>query len=332
MYHFIKSVFLVTCMAITVVLCVAAPVSTAQAASDYPAKPVKIVVAYPPGGQNDVAARIVGKSLTTHLNQPVVVENKAGAGGIIGAQFVASSAADGYTLFLVAINHAILTTLKPNTQYKLEKDFVPVGMVAAFPIILVIDPSLPFKSVQDLIAYAKANPNKLTFGSSGPGGGTHLAAELFCSMTGIKMRHVPYKGSAPAMIDLLGGHIQMMFADSTSALQHMKDGKLRALGISSQQRSSLVPELPTIAEAGVPGYESNSWVGIIAPAGTPAAIVTKVNADLVKSLNDPAVKSQLLAIGGEPRPGKPEQFGNFIHAEIAKWAKIIKEVNLPLME
>jgi tripartite-type tricarboxylate transporter receptor subunit TctC len=332
MVHSIKSVFPGACLAIAVVLCVAALVTPARAATDYPAKAVKIIVAYPPGGQNDVAARIVGKSLATHLNQPVVVENKAGAGGIIAAQFVASSAADGYTLFLVAINHAILTTLKPNTQYKLEKDFVPVGMVAAFPIILVIDPSLPFKSIQELVAHAKANPNKLTFGSSGQGGGTHLAAELFCSMTGIKMRHVPYKGSAPAMIDLLGGHIQMMFADSTSALQHMKSGKLRALGISSQQRSPLVPELPTIAEAGVPGYESNSWVGILAPAGTPAAIVTRANADLVKSLNDPEVKSQLLAIGGEPRPGKPEQFGNFIHAEIAKWAKIIKEINLPLME
>lgn len=327
MHHLYRSV----CMAITVV-CLVAGVSTAQAAEAYPTKPVKIVVAYPPGGQNDVAARIVGKSLATHLNQSVVIENKAGAGGIIGAQAVASSPADGYTFFLVAINHAILTTLKPNTQYKLEKSFTPVGMVAAFPIILVINPSLPFKSVQDLITYAKANPNKLTFGSSGPGGGTHLAAELFCSMTGIKMRHVPYKGSAPAMIDLLGGHIHMMFADSPSALQHMKDGSLRALGISSQQRSSLVPDLPTIAEAGVPGYESNSWVGILAPAGTPASVVTRVNADLTKSLNDPSVRAQLLAIGGEPRPGKPEQFGGFIHGEIEKWARIIKEVNIPLME
>ena len=250
--------------------------------------------------------------------QPVVIENKAGAGGIIGAQFVASSAADGYTLFLVAINHAILTTLKPNTQYKLEKDFVPVGRVAAFPIILVIDPSLPFKSVQDLIAYAKANPkNKLTFGSSGPGGGTDLAAELFCRrMTGIKVADVRTKAGS--------GNDRLSAADIKRrcrfnlGLAHMKDGKLRALGISSQQRSSLVPDMPTIAEAGVSGYESNSWVGIIAPAATPAAIVTKVNADLVKSLNDPAVKSQLLAIGGEPRLGKPEQFGIFIHAEILK--------------
>ncbi|MHB8773071.1 MAG: Bug family tripartite tricarboxylate transporter substrate binding protein [Syntrophales bacterium] len=332
MNYFSKSVFMGICLAITGMFCMAVSVSPAQAASAYPTKPVKIVVAYPPGGQNDIAARIVAKALSTNLDQQVIVENKAGAGGIIGAQYVASSAADGYTFFLVAINHAILTTLKPNTQYKLEKDFVPVGMIAAFPIILVIDSKLPFKSVKDLVAYAKANPNKLTFGSSGPGGGVHLAAELFCSMTGIKMRHVPYKGSAPAMIDLLGGHIQMMFADSTSALQHMKDGKLRALGISSQQRSSLVPDLPTIAEAGVPGYESNSWVGILAPKGTPESIITKVNADIVKSLNDPAVKAQLLAIGGEPRPGKPEQFGGFIHTEIVKWEKIIKEINLPIME
>jgi len=332
MQRSVKSVFMVTCMFLAAVLLVGVQPGAALAADPYPDRPVKIVVAYPPGGQNDVAARIVGKSLSTQLKQPVVVENKPGAGGIIAAQFVASSEPDGYTLFLVAINHAILTTLKPNTQYKLEKDFAPVGMVAAFPIILVVNPSLPVKSVKDLIAYAKANPGKLTFGSSGPGGGVHLAGELFCSMAGVKMRHVPYKGSAPAMIDLLGGHIDMMFADSTSALQHMKEGKLRALGISSQQRSPLVPDLPTIAEAGVPGYESNSWVGILVPAGTPAAIVTRLNADLNKSLNDPEVKAQLFGIGGEPRPGTPEQFGKFIHAEIAKWEKIIKEVNLPIME
>lgn len=304
-----------------------------SAASDsYPAKPVTVVVAYPPGGQNDVAARIVTQPLAAYLNQPVIVENRAGAGGIIGAQMAAKSAPDGYTFLLAAINHSILTTLKPNMSYDLEKDFVPVGMVAAFPIILVTNLSLPFKSVQELIAYAKANPNKLSYGSSGSGGGTHLAAELFCSMTGIKMLHVPYKGSAPAMTDLLGGHIQLMFADSPSALPQIKKGKLRALGISARQRSVLMPELPTIAEAGVPGYESNSWVGIVAPAGTPAPIIAKVNADLVKSLNDPTVKTKLLEVGGEPMPGNPEQFGKFIHSETVKWAKIIKEANIPLLD
>jgi tripartite-type tricarboxylate transporter receptor subunit TctC len=301
-------------------------------ANTYPAKPVSVVVAYPPGGQNDVAARVVSQSLATFLNQPVIVENRAGAGGIIGAQQVARSAPDGYTFLLAAINHSILTTLKPNMPYDLERDFVPVGMVAAFPIILVTNPSAPFNTVQELIAYAKANPNKLTYGSSGPGGGTHLAAELFCSMAGVKMMHVPYKGSAPAMTDLLGGHVQLMFADSPTAMPHIKKGKLRALGISSRQRSALMPELPTIAEAGVPGYESNSWVGLVAPAGTPGAIVSKVNAELVKSLNEPAVKTKLLEVGGEPMPGKPDQFGKFIRAETAKWAKIIKEANIPMLE
>lgn len=302
------------------------------AADTYPAKIVTVVVAYPPGGQNDIAARLVTQPLSAFWSQPVVVENRAGAGGIIGAQSVAKSAPDGYTFLLAAINHSILTTLKPNLAYDLEKDFVPVGMVAAFPIILVINPSLPFKSVQDLIAYAKSNPNKLNYGSSGSGGGTHLAAELFCSMTGIKMLHVPYKGSAPAMADLLGGHINLMFADSPTALPQIRKDKLRALGISARQRSILMPDLPTIAESGVPGYESNSWVGIVAPAGTPAPVVAKVNADLVKVLNDQAVKAKLIEIGGEPSPGTPEQFGKFIHSETVKWARIIKEANIPLLD
>ena len=298
----------------------------------YPDKPVTIIVAYPPGGQNDVAARIAAQGLTSHFNQSVIVENRAGASGIIGAQVAAKSAADGYTFLLVAINHSILTALKPNMPYNLEKDFAPVGMVAAFPIILVTNPSLPFSSVMDLITYAKANPNKLTYGSSGAGGGTHLAAELFCNLTGVKMLHVPYKGSAPAITDLLGGHVQLMFADSPSALPHIKTGKLRALGISSRARSPVVPDLPTIDEAGVRGYEANSWVGLAAPAGTPAAIINKVSADLAHSLNDPALKARLLAIGGEPMPGSAQQFGAFIQTENAKWAKIAKEGNMPPLE
>jgi tripartite-type tricarboxylate transporter receptor subunit TctC len=302
------------------------------AADIYPGKAITLIVAYPPGGQNDIAARLVTQPLSAYLSQQVIVENRAGAGGIIGAQAAAKSAPDGYTFLLAAINHSILTTLKPNMSYDLEKDFAPVGMVAAFPIILVVNPSLRFKSVQDLITYAKANPSKLAYGSSGSGGGTHLAAELFCSLTGIKMLHVPYKGSAPAMTDLLGGHIQLMFADSPTAMPQIKKDKLRALGISARQRSALMPELPTIAEAGVPGYESNSWVGIVAPVGTPASIIAKVNAELVKSLNDATVKTKLLEIGGEPMPGTPEQFGKFIHSETLKWAKIIKEANIPLLD
>ncbi|MGV3656133.1 MAG: Bug family tripartite tricarboxylate transporter substrate binding protein [Noviherbaspirillum sp.] len=305
---------------------------TFASAATYPEKPVTIVVAYPPGGQNDVAGRIAAQALAGSLGQPVIVENRAGAGGIIGAQAVARAAPDGYTFLLAAINHSILTTLKAKMPYDLEKDFDPVGKVAAFPIILVTSPAQPFKTVQELIAFAKANPNKLTYGSSGNGGGTHLAAELFCSMAGVKMLHVPYKGSAPAMTDLLGGHVQLMFADSPTALPHIKTGKLRPLGISSRQRSALMPELPTIAESGVAGYESNSWVGLVAPHGTPDAVVNKVNAALVKALNDPAVKAKLLDIGGEPMPDKPEQFGQFIHSETKKWAKIIKDANIPLLD
>jgi tripartite-type tricarboxylate transporter receptor subunit TctC len=305
---------------------------SAFAADAYPARPITVVVAYPPGGQNDISARIVAQSMAGFLDQPVVVANRAGAGGMIGAQHVARSAPDGYTFLLAAINHAILTTLKRDIPYDLEKDFVPVGLVAIFPIILVTNPSLPIDSVQELIAYAKANPSKLTYASSGNGGGTHLAAELFCSMAGVKMLHVPYKGSAPAMTDLLGGHVQLMFADSPTAMPHIKAGKLRALGISSVQRSVLMPEVPTIAEAGVPGYESNSWVGLVAPVGTPTPIVSRINTDLVKSLNDPAVKEKLLEIGGEPMPGTPEQFGQFIHSETMKWAKIIKEADIPLLD
>jgi tripartite-type tricarboxylate transporter receptor subunit TctC len=305
------------------------PLAVAQG---YPERPLTIIVAYPPGGQNDVAARIVAQSMETSLKQPVVVDNRAGAGGIIGAQHAANSKADGYTFLLAAINHSILTTLKQNMPYHLEKDFVSVGMVAAFPIILVTNPTLPIESVEELIEYSKANPGKLTYGSSGNGGGTHLAAELFCSMAGVTMLHVPYKGSAPAMTDLLGGHVQLMFADSPSAIPHIKSGKLRALGISSPERSALMPDLPTIAEAGVAGYESNSWVGLVAPGGTPGDIISKVNAALVNSLNDPAVRGKLLAIGGEPMPGTSDQFGKFISAETAKWARIIKEAKIPLLE
>lgn len=303
----------------------------ASGAGTYPERPVMIVVAYPPGGQNDVAARIAAKALSTQLKQPVIVDNKAGAGGIVGAQAASRAPPDGYTLLLVAINHSILTALKPNMPYNLEKDFAPIGMLAAFPIILVTHPSLAVTSVKDLIAYAKANPNKLTYGSSGPGGGTHLAAELFCNLAGVKMMHVPYKGSAPAITDLLGGHIQLMFADSPSALPHIKTGKLNPLGISSRTRSPLVPEVPTIAEA-LPGYESNSWVGLAAPAGTPPDVIRTLSAELVKSLNDPGVNASLLQIGGEPRAGTPDEFRAFIQAENQKWARIVKEAKIPLLD
>jgi tripartite-type tricarboxylate transporter receptor subunit TctC len=310
----------------------AASVASPFAFAAYPEQPVTIVVAYPPGGQNDAAARIASDVLSAQLKKPVIVENKAGASGIIGAQAVARAAPDGYTLLLVAINHSILTAKKPGLPHNLEKDLTPVGMVAAFPIILVTNQSQPFQNVKDLIAYAKANPGKLTYGSSGAGGGTHMAAELFCALTGVKMTHVPYKGSAPAITDLLGGHINIMFADSPSALPHVKSGKLHALGISSQQRQPYAPDLPTIAESGVPGYEASSWVGLAAPAGTPPAIIKTLSADLAKALAEPSIKARMQTIGGEPRPGTAEQFGKFIQAENAKWARTVKDRNIPPLD
>ncbi|MFT3800227.1 MAG: tripartite tricarboxylate transporter substrate binding protein [Burkholderiaceae bacterium] len=300
----------------------------AGAADPWPARPVEFVVPFPPGGPVDVSARTVTQAVSALWQQPAVVDNKAGAGGIVGAQLAAKQPADGYHFFFPAIHHAILPSLRGNLPYDIEKDFVPVAMITVFPIILVARPTLPVNSVAELIAYAKANPGKLTYSSSGVGGGTHLAGELFASMTGTKLLHVPYKGSAPAMADLLGGQVDLMFSDAPTATEQIRVGKVRALGISTKARSALMPEVPTIAEAGVPGYESNSWTALVAPAGTPAPIVARVNADMVKVLNDPATRDRLLKVGAEPMPGTPEDLKRFLHAEIAKWSKIIREANI----
>ncbi len=306
----------------------AAPTLSAFAQDGYPARPVTLVVAYPAGGQNDITARVVTQPLGGYWGQPVLVDNRAGAGGAIGAQLVAKAAPDGYSLLLLAINHVILTALKSDLPYNLEKDFAPVSLMAVFPIILVVNPSLPFKSVKELVAYAKTHPGELTFASSGAGGGGHLAAELFCAKTGVKMLHVPYKGDAPALTDLLGGQTSCMFCAASSVLPFIRSGKLRALGISTTRRSALLPEVPTIAEAGVPGYESNSWVGVVAPAGTPAAVVDKISANLRRSLDDPAIKAKVIDGGGEAQAGTPQQFRDFIQAEKTKWAGIIKQANI----
>lgn len=302
----------------------------ALAQDGYPSRPVTLVVAYPAGGQNDTAARVVTQPIGGYWGQPIVVENKAGAGGAIGAQLVASAAPDGYSLLLLAINHVILPSLKADLPYDVEKDYAPVSLMAVFPIILVINPSLPFRTVQDLVRYAKSHPGELAFGSSGAGGGGHLAGELFCAKAGIKMLHVPYKGDAPALTDLMGGQTSCMFVSAGSVLPFVRSGKVRALGISTASRSALLPDLPTIAESGVPGYEANSWVGVVAPAGTPAAVVETINVHLRRSLESPAVKARVIDAGGEARAGTPEEFRNFIRSEKAKWAGIIKSANIHL--
>jgi tripartite-type tricarboxylate transporter receptor subunit TctC len=275
----------------------------------------------------DVTARFVAQPLAQHWSVAAVVDNKAGAGGIVGAQFAARAEPDGYTMFFAAIHHAVLPSLRTNLTYDILKDFVPVGMAAVFPIILVVHPSLPVHSVAEFIAYAKANPGKLSYGSSGTGGGTHLAGELFNSLSGLKLQHIPYRGSAPAMQDLLGGQTQIMFADGPSAVPHVKSGKIRALGVGNPERSALVPDIPTIA-SGLPGYEAYSWSGLMAPAKTPPEIVKKANADLVAVLTNPTTARAMLAAGAEPKPGTPAEFETFLRSEIDKWQMVIKKANI----
>jgi tripartite-type tricarboxylate transporter receptor subunit TctC len=303
------------------VLAVAAP---AQAES-YPDKPIKLVVPFAPAGATDVLARIVGQKLSEIEMQPVIVDNRAGAGGNIGSDAVAKAARDGYTLLMGAVGtHAINVSLYKKMPYDPVKDFVPVVLVATVPNVLVVPASLPVNSVKELIAYGKANPGKLNFGSSGNGTSIHLSGELFKSMTGVDMQHVPYKGSGPATVDLLSGQVQMMFDNLPSAMPNIKSGKLKALAVTSAKRSPSLPDVPTIAEAGVPGYEAPSWFGILVPKGTPPEIVAELNTDINKILAMPDTKKKFLEQGAEPAGGTPEQFAALINSEIPKWAKVVK--------
>ena len=297
----------------------------AIAADKYPSKPVTIIVPFSAGGTTDILARIVGVKLGETLGETVIIDNRPGAGGNIGAAMVAKAKPDGYTLLMGTVGtHAINQTLYPKLNFDPIKDFAPLTRVANLPNLLVVHPSVPAKNVQELIAYAKANPGKLNFGSSGNGSSIHLSGELFKNMTGIDMQHVPYKGSAPAVTDLLGGQISMMFDNMPSAIQHEKSGKLRPLAVTTAKRSPALPNVPTIAESGVKGYEATSWFGLLAPAGTPPAIINRLNADLVKILAMPDVKKQMAEQGAEAYSETPAAFAGFIKTETAKWAKVVK--------
>jgi len=302
-----------------------APLVT-QAQPAFPTKPITIIVPFSAGGTTDILARVVGLYMGTDLGQPVVVDNRAGAGGNIGGQAAARATADGYTLFMGTVGtHAINQSLYKKMPFDPIKDFAPLSRVAMVPNLLVANPSQPYKNVKEMIAYAKANPGKINFGSSGNGSSIHLSGELFKQMAGVDMQHVPYRGSAPAVSDLLGGQISVMFDNMPSAIPHVKGGKLRALAVTTAKRSPALPDVPTIAEAGVPGYEATSWFGLLAPAGTPAPIVAKLNASILKALADPEVKKKLAEQGAEPFGEKPEQFAAFIQAETAKWGKVVKD-------
>jgi tripartite-type tricarboxylate transporter receptor subunit TctC len=306
----------------------AALLATAARADTFPSRPVKLIVPFPPGGPVDVTARAVAQKLSEYWNQQVLVDNRAGAGGIVGADIASKAPADGYSVFVCAIHHSVLPALKPRLPYDIEKDFVPLSFGARFPIVLVVHPSVPANTVAELVAHAKKNPGKLAFSSAGNGGGTHLAGELFNMHAGTQLVHVPYKGSAPAMQDLLGGQVQMMFSDAPTALPQMKAGRVRALGVGNPQRTDLVPGVPTLIEGGVSGYDAYSWAGFVAPAAVPREVAAKLSADIGRALASPDVVQRLKDAGAEAAPTTAEQFGQLLKAEIAKWGKVVKTAGI----
>jgi tripartite-type tricarboxylate transporter receptor subunit TctC len=306
---------------VTAVLAFAFPAQ----ADTFPSRTVKLVVPFPPGGPLDATGRAIAQKLTEAWGQSVIVENKPGAGGNIGAGYVAKSAPDGYTVVMGALStHAVNPSLYPKMPFDAQRDFAPITLVAITPNVLVVNPSLPVHSVKELIAYAKANPGKLSFGSGSIGSAGHLAGELFKVDAGVDMVHVPYKGAAPAMQGLLAGDTQLMFDNLASAMSQVKAGKLRALAVTTAERSKLVSDLPTMAEAGVPGFDISTWYGLLAPAGTPPDLIAKWNADVTKILSAPEMREGLATQGAEAAPDSPADFAKFIASELVKYAKIVK--------
>jgi len=300
-----------------------APLSASAQA--YPTKPVRMVVPFPPGGSLDIAGRLIAQKLSEAWGQSVVVENKPGAGGNIGADLVAKSPPDGYTILLGALStHAVNPSLYRTMPYDAAKDFAPITLIAVTPNVLVVNAASPVNNVKEFIAYAKANPGKLAFGSGSNGSAGHLAGELFKVETGTDAVHIPFKGGAPATQALLAGDTQFMFDNLANAMAQVKAGKLKALAVTTARRSPLAPDLPTMAEAGLPGFDISTWYGFFAPAGTPPAIVARWNADVTKILNSPDVRAKFVADGADPSPNTPEQFSQMIAAELAKYAKIVK--------
>ena len=303
-------------------LCIAASFALAAQAADYPTKPVKFVVPYTPAGTTDVLARIVAQWLSDKMGQQFVVENKPGAGNNLGTEYVVNAAPDGYTMLLVNPANGINATLYKQLNFNFIRDIQPVAGLVRTPNVMEVTPSLPVKTVAEFIAYCKANPGKVNMASSGSGTSVHLSGELFKSMTGCDMLHVPYRGAGPALIDLMGGQVQVIFDNLPSSVGHIKGGKLRALGVTSQEREPSMPQVPTVGET-VPGYEATAWFGIGMPKGTPKDIVDKVNAEVNRALADPKMKERLAELGGKPIAGTPEDFGRIIAAETAKWEKVV---------
>jgi tripartite-type tricarboxylate transporter receptor subunit TctC len=296
--------------------------------AQYPNKPVRLILPFPPGGAIDTLARILGPRLSEALGQQVVMENRPGAAGNIGAEIVAKSPPDGYTVLMGAIPIAISVSVYSKLGYDLVKDFAPVTLLASTPNVVVVHPSVPAKSVKELIALAKARPGQLDFASSGSGGSPHLAGALFNNLAGTKMNHIPYRGGGPAVIALIAGECSVGFATAPSVIHHIKSGRLRGLAVTSTQRAPLVPELPTVIEAGIPGYEAGAWQGLLVPTGTPREIILRLEAESSKVLKLPEVKERLDATGLTPIGSTPEEFGAYLRSEIEKWGKVARSVGM----
>jgi tripartite-type tricarboxylate transporter receptor subunit TctC len=293
-------------------------------AQEYPAKPIRVVVPFPPGGGTDLMARSVMQKLGESLGATMIIDNRGGAGGSIGSDIVAKSPADGYTLLIISGAHAINPSLYPKLPYDSVRDFAPVTMFTSGPGLLVVHPSVPAKTVKEFIALAKSRPGQLNYASAGIGTPPHLAGELFKTMAGVDIVHVPYKGNGPAYTDLIGGHVSVMFPTIPTAIPHVRAGKLRALAVTTRSRTPIAPELPPISESGVPGYDVSSWYGLLAPAGTPAAVVSRLQREIAKVLRSPDVGEKLTAQGLDLVGSTPDAFAAVIKSEIMKWAKVVK--------
>jgi tripartite-type tricarboxylate transporter receptor subunit TctC len=295
-------------------------------AQSWPSRPVRLIIPYPAGGSTDILGRILAERITTSIGQQMVVENRAGATGVIGAEMVAKSPADGYTL-VMGVNGpiTIAPAIRASMPYDTVKDFAPVILVAEAPKLLVISPSIPARTLPEFIAYAKARPNQLSFASAGIGTTGHLASEMLKQMAGIELNHVPYKGGAPAVQDILGGHVQMMFEVMPQLLPHVESGRLRALAITSPKRSSALPNLPTVAEQGLAGFQSSTWFGILAPAATPAPVVDRLNAEFAKALALPDIAKKIVELGAAFVPNTPAEFGAFLRADLEKWRRVVRD-------
>jgi len=305
---------------------VLALIAGVAAAQQWPSKPIKWVVPFAPGGTTDILARTIGEKLSVTLGQPIIVDNKPGAGGGVGADQVAKSPADGYTIMGGTIStHAINASLYSNLPYDPVRDFAPITLIVRVPNMLVVNPELPAKDVRELIALLKASPGKYSFASSGNGTSQHLSGELFKTMTGVEMQHIPYRGSPPALADVVGGQVAMTFDNITTAWPLVKGGKLRALAVTTAKRSPIAPDVPTLAESGLPGYEIGSWQGVFAPAGVSTEIVKRLNTEIVRIINAPDVRQKLVDMGAEPAPNTPEEFAAMVKAEVAKWADVVRK-------